>query len=245
MEVVVQMAQEQDFHFGGNYNSALMIAPPSPKPFGDPSEYHRYYYSSAPTSPTRAAAAGAMRGEIFSSSNAKELDFAFNFTPSAAVAVAAADELFEGGKIKPLKPNMESQRERGRPLTSVSTTSSRSRRESRSLSPMRGEGSNKGSGSKKWKLKDLFLFRSASEGSKDTLRKYIISSSVKNSISDQDSGNRSMRRMHEMHYTANRAAAEEMKKRTPLPFHRNSLFGYLRFNPAIHSITRRLNNRGS
>ena len=48
-------------------------------------------------------------------------------------------------------------------------------------------------------------------------------------------------------YTVSRAAAEEMRRRTttPLPFHRNSLFGYLRSNPAIHTISRKLSSYSS
>lgn len=119
-----------------------------------------------------------------------------------------------------------------------------------------------GSGSRKWRLKDLFLFRSASEGratgarSKDPLLKYTMLSSP--SLHAQKlkggDGNASMRKgrgstasASDMPYTVSRAAAEEMRRRTttPLPFHRNSLFGYLRSNPAIHSISRKLSSYSS
>lgn len=123
-----------------------------------------------------------------------------------------------------------------------------------------------GSGSRKWRLKDLFLFRSASEGratgagSKDPLLKYTMlsSSSSSSSLHAQKlkggDGSASMRKgrgstasASDMPYTVSRAAAEETRRRTttPLPFHRNSLFGYLRSNPAIHSISRKLGSYSS
>lgn len=107
---------------------------------------------------------------------------------------------------------------------------------------------------KKWKLKDL-LFRSASEGratSPDPLRKYAVLSKkevmiddVKNSSfrsTDSSSGSVSRRRTpvsaHELHYTANRAVSEELKRRTFLPY-KQGLLGCLGFNPSgVHDISR-------
>lgn len=210
---------------------------------------------------------------------------------------------------------VEATRERGRekrPASTVHATSissSRSRKGSRSLSPMRsGAGgfftkssisssSPKAStstaaaaatvaseclkttsgGSRKWRLRDLLLFRSASEGrvtgnkSKDPLRKYTImppsssnslfsprkgEDSRNSSFRSTDSGGASIRRStdgsirragsgvsaHEMHYMSNRAASEEKKKKTALPFNRQGLFGCLRFNPAVHSIAKGFHN---
>ncbi|KAJ0981519.1 hypothetical protein J5N97_009774 [Dioscorea zingiberensis] len=122
-----------------------------------------------------------------------------------------------------------------------------------------------GNGSKKWRLRDLLLFRSASEGrvtgrgSKDPLRKYTANiapplsskpssggeDSKSSSFRSTDSGG-SVRRgalsPHEMHYTANRAASEELRKKTPLPY-RQGLFGCLRFNPAVTAISRGFNTQ--
>ncbi|KAJ3700127.1 hypothetical protein LUZ61_003832 [Rhynchospora tenuis] len=270
MEVVVPMEAGQGLHY--------LSAPSSPKSFGYPSSSSDYYfYTSAPTSPSR--------GEF-------SFDQAFGFSgqlrnDESQSAFAAADELFEGGMIRPLianppqsHPSLSSPlldlgdersiEVRGRSASSV--TASR-RMGARSLSPIRGNtefhqsqapssqtGSlaRGGGGSKKWRLRDFFLFRSASEGrataggSKDLLRKYTLLSSTSSSsdIKYSDSNNGSMRKSgrgtatsspHERHYMMNRAATEEMKKKTPLPFHRNTLFGYLRSNPAIHSISRRWN----
>ncbi|ESR36297.1 hypothetical protein CICLE_v10028742mg [Citrus x clementina] len=107
---------------------------------------------------------------------------------------------------------------------------------------------------KKWKLKDL-LFRSASEGratSPDPLRKYAVLSKkevmvddAKNSSfrsTDSSSGSVSRRRppvsAHELHYTANRAVSEELKRKTFLPY-KQGLLGCLGFNPGgVHDISR-------
>lgn len=258
--------------------------------------------------------------------------------------LAPADELFEEGRIRPLKPPprlysldagdksgtrasssprsprspskgglwsprqkkrhggnegvdpfaaamIETTRERGRDaVPSPSISSSVSRKGSRSLSPMRGElnspsqastsaaaasssvktrgGSSSG---KRWRLRDLLLFRSASEGratgssSKDPLRKFSILSTTNSSSSitsspikrggedsrnssfrSTDSFGSSMRRggmsPHEAHYTSNRAASEEMRRKTALPFGRQGLFGCLRFNPAVQSVARGFHN---
>ncbi|KAL5197379.1 hypothetical protein ABZP36_000891 [Zizania latifolia] len=276
-----------------------------------------YFFSSAPTSPTRASysvdAAMESEGDM-------TFDFASGFSGQlreSTPILAAADELFEGGRIRPLnnphpsillvddntstsprsppgrraagtrarEPAAEVSSQRGRPSRSApvsSSASSRSRRATRSLSPFRGGvgvgGDDEhpssppsprtsmvrgcGSGSKKWRLKDFFLFRSASEGratgagSKDPLLKYSMLSPSSSSSAlhhpqklKGGDGSASMRKgrgstasASDMPYSVSRAAAEEMRRRTttPLPFHRNSLFGYLRSNPAIHSISRKL-----
>ncbi|KAI9128186.1 hypothetical protein K1719_001179 [Acacia pycnantha] len=107
-------------------------------------------------------------------------------------------------------------------------------------------------GYRKWRLKDFLLFRSASEGrasGKDPLRKYSVLSKkaeeeVRNSSfrSTESSGSVSSRRRgpvsaHELHYTLNRAASEEMKKKTVLPYKHLGPLGCLGFNPTVHRIT--------
>ncbi|RVX15274.1 hypothetical protein CK203_007731 [Vitis vinifera] len=81
-------------------------------------------------------------------------------------------------------------------------------------------------GSKKWRLKDFLLFRSASEGratDRDPFRKYaglFRKQDIKNDSfrSIDSSGSMSKRRgpvsAHELHYTVNRAASEDLKKKT-------------------------------
>ncbi|KAL6210810.1 hypothetical protein ACLB2K_016042 [Fragaria x ananassa] len=108
---------------------------------------------------------------------------------------------------------------------------------------------------KKWKLRDMLLFRSASEGrattGKDPLRKYSLlstkksmSEDVKNSSfrSTDSVGSVSSRRRgpvspHELHYTVNRAVTEEMRRKTVLPY-KHGLLGCLGFNHGLHEISR-------
>ncbi|RDX87120.1 hypothetical protein CR513_31449, partial [Mucuna pruriens] len=108
-------------------------------------------------------------------------------------------------------------------------------------------------GYRKWRLKDFLLFRSASEGrasDKDPFRKYAVLSKttahedVRNLSfrSAESSGSMSRRRgpvsAHELHYTVNRAASVELKKKTPLPY-KQGLLGCLGFNPVngMHHFT--------
>ncbi|KAJ6814814.1 uncharacterized protein M6B38_138390 [Iris pallida] len=362
MEVMVPT---KEFHFDSTTSTPYVSAPTSPKCFPvDPFDYY-CHYTSAPTSPARAAAIYAASVVPFDweetpgtpksrkspaaadddGGDDNDDEYVFEFSGHLDVLppkLAAADELFEEGKIRPLKPpprlynaassprsprsprlwsprhkkksdgggidpfavamaeaTWERGRVRGRgadPSLS-STPSSRSRKESRSLSPMRGEfmgsltqfsadspsqastsaaaapsAKNRGGGgsSKKWRLRDLLLFRSASEGratgntSKDPLRKFSISPTTSSSSSitssspgkrgggGEDSRNSSFRSTdsvgsstrrggmspHEMHYTSNRAASEETRRRTALPFGSHGLFGCLRFNPAVQSVAR-------
>ncbi|KAL8205194.1 hypothetical protein R6Q57_008745 [Mikania cordata] len=107
----------------------------------------------------------------------------------------------------------------------------------------------------KWNLKNLLLFRSTSEGSarrrKDPVNKYsrIRDEDVKNlsfrSTHCCSSGVGSSRRKvsaHEKHYTMNRAVAEEMRRKTYLPY-KSGLLGCLGFHNngaggSVHEISR-------
>nr|GMD00094.1 herbivore elicitor-regulated 1 [Ipomoea batatas] len=242
-------------------------------------------------------------------------------------AFSAADELFDGGKIKPLKPPPRFQYE-GKPPDSPKspkqrikeafsprhrrkdfdpfsaaieqsrkddkddTDSSNQRRGrdptaarsnsrhkgTRSLSPFRisdllldrdentcSSSSSSSSSSaavssfismwyRKWKLKDLLLFRSASEGrasSKEMMNKYAMlkkshhHDDVKNASfrSTESAGSTSRRRgpvsAHELHYTVNRAASEEMKRKTFLPY-KQGLLGCLGVHPTVPEISKGL-----
>ncbi|KAM1134063.1 uncharacterized protein LOC126632469 [Malus sylvestris] len=105
--------------------------------------------------------------------------------------------------------------------------------------------------SRKWKLKDFLLFRSASEGratDKDPFTKYLTlfrkNEDVKNSsfrsIDSPASVSISRRRgppvsAHELHYTANKAVSNDMKKKTFLPY-KQGILGRLAFNPAVSAL---------
>lgn len=237
-----------------------------------------------------------------------EDDFAFDFSQELEMASRPADELFDGGKILPMKPPPPpprsqfphhnttkntpvaslpiSEHKRGRERSVSSLSLSRSgHRATRSLSPLRVSeypweeeyqqnqnlkqsstsskptltstnsvlsSSSSMKGNKKWKLKDFFLFRSASEGratDKDPLKKYAsffkknedLKGSSFRSIDSPGSSVSSSRRRghisaHELHYTMNRAVSEDLKKKTFLPY-KQGILGSLAFNPAVHAIS--------
>ncbi|KAL7117104.1 hypothetical protein ACP275_03G050300 [Erythranthe tilingii] len=97
---------------------------------------------------------------------------------------------------------------------------------------------------RKWRLKDFFLFRSASEGraaEKDPLKRYTaaLRHSSFRAIDSPGSRTGSRRRgpvsAHELHYTMNRAVSEDLKKKTFLPY-KQGILGRLAFNPAVHAL---------
>ncbi|XP_028102060.1 probable membrane-associated kinase regulator 3 [Camellia sinensis] len=356
MEVMVQ-PPAADFNFDSAGTSPYVSSPSSPQRFGN-------FFFSAPTSPTGSSAFFRQFNSVSTGStipfNWEEKpgisktndnnDFEFNFSGQLEKTSVSADELFDGGKIKPLKPpprlqftdkgladspksprspisarmfrealsprhrrkdfdpfaeaieqtRKESNREeRGRERASNSSASSLRQKGTRSLSPFRvcdiffesesdqqsysnpssaptktkksssSSCSNSFSFSsassfsryKKWKLRDLLLFRSASEGrattSKDALKKYSLlkksggggcgGEDVKNASfrSTESGGSVSSRRRgtavsaHEMHYTANRAVAEEMRRKTFLPY-KQGLLGCLGFNPGVPDFSKGL-----
>ncbi|XVE70007.1 hypothetical protein DITRI_Ditri10aG0037100 [Diplodiscus trichospermus] len=108
--------------------------------------------------------------------------------------------------------------------------------------------SSKGS-SRKWRLRDFLLFRSASEGrgtDKDPLSKYSSgffkkpednskNSSFRSTDSSGSTGSRRKVSAHELHYTTNKAVSENMKKKTFLPY-KQGILGRLAFNPAVHAL---------
>ncbi|KAA8536172.1 hypothetical protein F0562_028650 [Nyssa sinensis] len=334
MEVMIP-SPAGDFNFDSACTSPYISAPSSPQRFGN-------FFFSAPTSPTRASSFYREFNnfsQISGDDTTTNADFEFDFSGQLERTSLSADELFDGGKIKPLKPpprlqysenglrdspksprspistktfkeafsprhkkkdfdpfaaameqtrresnNPEhtNQRQRGRERTHNSSSSSIREKGTRSLSPFRvcdflferehnqqnvnssinidskqswssfSAWTSSWKGYRKWRLKDLLLFRSASEGratSKDHLKKYALlkktSEDVKNSSfrsTDSVGSVSSSRRRgpvsaHELHYTVNRAVSEEMKKKTFLPYNRG-LLGCLGFNPAVHEISR-------
>ncbi|OIV97638.1 hypothetical protein TanjilG_12395 [Lupinus angustifolius] len=90
--------------------------------------------------------------------------------------------------------------------------------------------------SRKWRLRDLLLFRSASEGSgssKDSLGKYPILfrkgeegkgySSFRSSNKPPRSKKKETISAHELHYARKKAETEDLKKRTFLPYKKGIL----------------------
>ncbi|KAL2512734.1 Protein of unknown function (DUF1645) [Abeliophyllum distichum] len=299
-----------------------------PKHFGE-------YYFSAPTSPSHLSlfyrdfdTGGSGSGD---GDGGAPFDFSFDVGEESETASLSAEELFDGGVIKPLTlkppPRLQLQLppaariselatqkqaaddpfeiaarnttrtpppepERGR-QRSPCLPSSSSRRATRSLSPLRDSqyswkeefqspkrvpdgnarivsevsvqprqqqhnntkhlssslSSSSSKSHKKWRFKDFFLFRSASEGraaDKDPLKKYTAVpfrryEDLKNSIDSPGSGYGSGSRRrgpvsaHELHYTINRSVSEDLKKKTFLPY-KQGILGRLAFNPAVHAL---------
>ncbi|GFS46548.1 stress response NST1-like protein [Actinidia rufa] len=289
-----------------------LCAPISPRSFGE-------YYFSAPPSPRHVSEFYLDFDDFAVTSNAISVpfdweekpgtpkspntntsfgdDFAFDVSEELGKKTIPAEELFDGGKIRPFRPPPRSPRkkkeidtfateventrertknDRGRERVSSLSSSNSGRRGARSLSPHRVSkypweeeqqlqqktekksptsskpalSSTTSKGSKKWSLKDFFLFRSASEGraaDRDPLKKYIallkrreeVKSSSVRSIEGSNSGSNSKRRgpisAHELHYTVNRAVSEDLKKKTFLPY-KQGILGRLAFNPAVHAL---------
>ncbi|KAK9077276.1 hypothetical protein SSX86_005613 [Deinandra increscens subsp. villosa] len=216
---------------------------------------------------------------------ADHMDFAFDFSGQLdRPSISDADELFDGGKIKPLEPppppsstlnlkkpfsetfhrtpgvQTQNPPPRGRNRTTAGAAATRSNKVSRSLSPMRvsdvmSDDRNNRVGSSnqssqfgftwynKWNLKNLLLFRSTSEGSAAAITKDVKNSSFRSCDGGGSVGGSSRRRMkrkvsaHEIHYTANRAVAEEMRRKTFLPY-KSGLLGCLGFSHNLHEVSR-------
>ncbi|KAK4437848.1 hypothetical protein Salat_0118800 [Sesamum alatum] len=366
MEVMIP-SPAPDFNFDSASTSPYITAPSSPQRFGS------FFYSAptSPTRVSAFLHGGAALSAVpfdweekpgipkakeahistATSSNygdaeeeLEDVDFAFDFSGQLErSSLSAADELFDGGKIKPLKPPPRFQYDQNRPLDSPKSPRSpkkiireafsprhrkkefdpfaaaleETRKEkdqenindkrgrektcsnssssagpasrnknSRSLSPFRvsdllfdpeepAKNSSTTSNNslfssssfssfwyKKWKIKDLLLFRSASESratDKEQLKKFALlkktrQDDVKNSSfrSTDSAGSVSSRRRpggppisaHELHYTVNRAVSEEMKKRTFLPY-KQGLLGCLGFHPTVPEISKGLSPTGS
>ncbi|KAJ6954984.1 hypothetical protein NC652_006429 [Populus alba x Populus x berolinensis] len=335
---VIVPAPGMDFDFNEARTSPFLTAPSTPKRFGDCT------FSSTPTSPSRVAEfysyfdslidsneertgfsfhwderRGTPKSPRATANTNSEDGFAFDFCVELEKTSLTADELFDGGKIRPLKPpprlqgegftqrsqlssprspiqkgkrmiqeafsarkkkdsdpfatavensrKRTDQNERGRQVENVSgLTSSSSPGASRSLTLFRASeypweeaenpkalvsssssssSSSSKSSSRKWRLRDFLLFRSASEGhahDKDRLRKYSglfkkhEDGKEPSFLSTDSSGSASSRRKgpvsaHELHYTVNKAASENLKKKTFLPY-KQGFFGRLAFNTA-------------
>nr|GMC78394.1 uncharacterized protein LOC109161332 [Ipomoea batatas] len=242
-----------DFNFDSACTTPYISAPSSPPHFGAG-------FASAPGSPTRFLGSGAVpfsweekpgvpkSRRDFDAINGEyeddDRDFVFEFSgPLEKAYLSAADELFDSGKIKPLKPPSLRPEHGEKPRSSPKYPDKTVKEATRSLSPFRAsdlvfdrkqtgpENTNNNSAvsssfistmlSGRWKLKDLLLFRSASEDS-------------------EGSGSISRRRgpvsAHELHYTMNRTISEELRRKTFLPY-KQGLLGCLGFNPAVHEMS--------
>ncbi|XP_049363157.1 uncharacterized protein LOC125827854 [Solanum verrucosum] len=310
MEVLIPFNDMDNFDFNSARSTPFTSPPSTPKPFnGD-------FYFSAPPSPTHLSQFYSEFESLFvaDADDKAEItshvdEFAFDVSQELEIGSVSAEELFDGGMIKPSpvlqiqkknrvgvsaknkkvqeteysrKSSLTERESRGKQRgSSNGLSNSSSRRSTRSLSPMRISqysweeeedeemknqpsksnastclilSSSSSKGSKKWRFKDFFLFRSASEGrasDKDPLKKYTAagyregknSSSRGNesSVSSLSSSKSIVRTKkgkvsaHELHYTVNRALSSDLKKKTFLPY-KQGILGQLAFNPAVHAL---------
>ncbi|XP_044510233.1 uncharacterized protein LOC123228834 [Mangifera indica] len=332
MEIMIPSVPAMDFDFNSARSSPFLSAPTSPNRFGE------YLFTSAPTSPSRISQfygefdndehssavpfvweekPGTPKSQspsrAMNTADDNEDDFAFSFCGDMEKESLSAEELFDRGKIRPLKPpprlqlddfatqkipllsprsprspisqgkkiireifsprskkdidpfvaaiektRKQTENERGRERRAPDISKSSNRRATRSLSPFRvsaypweeeekqkkqqqatkqssfnsKSSSSSKSSSRKWRLRDFLLFRSASEGrSRDKEPKYgglfkknedTKNSSFRSTEGSAESISGSRRRgqvsAHELHYTKNKAASENLKKRTFLPY---------------------------
>ncbi|KAK8942256.1 hypothetical protein KSP40_PGU011856 [Platanthera guangdongensis] len=267
------MSRSPDFRL-----DCSVTAPSSPRMFGEPFDY-QFHYTSTPTSPTRAASIYSHFSSFDNDASGEVFDFAFDSgrisTSLALTEISSAEELFDNacgpggrqGEAEELCYFLR--RKQGKGARSLSPLRDHSAFNKNTVSTTAPALPKSGSGSRKWRLKDLLLFRSASEGratsreSRDPLRKYALFPSLFSSSStskrklaggsdDSRSCGGSVRRgggpvasAHEIHYTANRAAAEEQRKKTAMAYQRQGLFGFIQYNPAIRSITKGFNGYAS
>lgn len=207
-------------------------------------------------------------------SSADELFLDGKIRPMKLPPVADDDEEAEdhfsdqnGGKIMRGRSEMQSRNRSLRRIRSMSPmrTKSEGKNEAREDdATARGGDAPSSRNSKKWVLLKEFLYRSKSEGRNNGRHKYfwsslsfspVVKEKVKKTAEKVEGERRravGKRRAglsaHEVHYTENRAQAEEMRRKTFLPY-RQGLLGCLGFNSkgvgAINGFARALNTVSS
>ncbi|XP_059288915.1 uncharacterized protein LOC132042383 [Lycium ferocissimum] len=260
-----------DFNFDSACTTPYISAPSSPQHFGTA------FFFSAPTSPTRISAlygeTNVTRYNDRDDDNADDFAFEFNgHELEKNIIISGADELFDGGKIKPLfespispklrlkgkknaiEPIVEAKERTQNSIRNNSSGSSR-HKATRSLSPLRvsdlllideddesiDQEKTESSVSSlislwnSWKLKDLLLFRSASESrassSTEELNKYSLVKKIRREDVKKSSVLNSRRKMrrpisaHELHYKMKKEMLKDMKKKTFLPY-KQGLLGW-------------------
>ncbi|PKA52971.1 hypothetical protein AXF42_Ash001952 [Apostasia shenzhenica] len=137
---------------------------------------------------------------------------------------------------------------RGRHRTSPVSWSNRRAAWSRSLSPIREHGCSgdppEGRASRKWRLLQhlllpSFSFSSASEKRARVNTKAGAAASASARGGLRRSGCGSPLSAHEIHYTANRAASEQRRKQTPLPYQQTGLIGFFQKKRSYASLLAR------
>ncbi|KAE8708373.1 hypothetical protein F3Y22_tig00110343pilonHSYRG00012 [Hibiscus syriacus] len=215
MEVVVPVpAAAVEFNLDNTYSSPYMTAPSSPQSF----------IFSAPTSPSRASSFAAVpfdweekpgvpkrkdfhgridkKDETNNDDDVEDFDFEFEFSGQFERTSLSAEQLFDGGKIRPLKPPPG--------FSALSTTECVGREGTRN---------------------DYFgKYAVLSKKDADDVNNLSFRSTESVGSSRRISA-------HELHYKANRAMSEEMRRKTFLPYKRG-LLGCMGFNPGLHEVSR-------
>ncbi|KAK6774714.1 hypothetical protein RDI58_029953 [Solanum bulbocastanum] len=237
-----------DFNFNSSTcTSPFISAPSSPQHFGTT------FFFSAPTSPTRISALHGETNVTHDNDNDDDTnDFAFEFSGHEIMekSTIAADELFDGGKIKlnPVIVPIESPKMKQKNKDILNSQLNSSMRVSDLLlikerdetidDTEKTESSVSSLISlwkRRWKLKDLLLFRSASESrassNTEEMSKYALVKKAREEDVKEGSSSSSRRRKmgsnsaHELHYKMKREVLKDMKKKTFLPY-KQSVLGW-------------------
>ncbi|KAL8264605.1 hypothetical protein R6Q59_022735 [Mikania micrantha] len=217
-----------EFNFDSTSTSPYATAPSSPKIL-----FPKFYKSPINPEdlrlPDPLESSGATHVQNDEDVDQGSMDFAFDFSGQLEPpSISDADELFDAGKIKPLKPPNET-------LTSSTAV------------PKRNINQETFQRGREFRERSTHRPQCTSEGSA------VITKDVKNSMSFRssdgcggsvDGSSRRMKRKmsaHEIHYTANRAVAEKMRRKTFLPYKSGLLMGCccLGFSHGHHEGSRR------
>ena len=224
-----------DFDFNHGRSSPFLSTPSSPKGFG-------FSFFSTPTSPARGFDDFGFDVQPKTPSEKRSRSrtplLHHQLPPLKQPPQSKKSSLWSTFSPKRKRSSKTSELERGREQVSTLSTSKTTKREARSLSPDK----------RRWRMKDLLLFRSASEGrgtDKDPFNKYSVNmgsqrnvriSSGESSPSPSKSNKKGqLVSAHELHYKANKAISDDMRKRSFLPY-KQGILGRLAVNPAVHAL---------
>ncbi|KAL3323247.1 hypothetical protein AABB24_040386 [Solanum stoloniferum] len=237
-----------DFNFDSTCTSPYISAPSSPQHFGTT------FFFSAPTSPTRISALHGETNVTHDNDNDDDTnDFAFEFSGHEIMekSTIAADELFDGGKIKlkqvivPIESPKMKQKNKDI-LNSQLNSSMRVsdllliKEKDEIIDDTEKTESSVSSlislWNRRWKLKDLLLFRSASESrassNTEEMSKYALVKKAREEDEKKEGSSSSSRRRkmgsisaHELHYKMKREVLKDMKRKTFLPY-KQSVLGW-------------------
>ncbi|XP_047957429.1 uncharacterized protein LOC125203169 [Salvia hispanica] len=218
-------------------STPFVSAPSSPGRATPPSGF----YFSAPASPMHFVLSSTALNSYPSAAADSDFDFSATLPSTAANSpehMSSADELFFNGQIRPMKLSAPLD-----PL--IESEDLKVRRRTRSMSPMPLEEKGAArSSSKRWILLKEFVYRSKSEERNEGHKSKKVAHKEKERKKRNNDGGGGKRRVisasaHELHYTAKRAQAEELKKKTFLPYRQGLLgcLGYASINAFAKAFT--------